>query len=183
MAVNWPSYPGQASVRRRLRGQIRTSRIAAASCSTLTGSGDSQRNAIMYHAFRWSTANTSPRVCGESQRTSCPHCRQNTWPILANKSGQVVGRFGDRAHGRPTRSSHVLAGHRDGRRDAVDAVCFRLLQSLEELPRICGETFDIAALPFGIERIPGQATLPLPLRPHNTTNLRWGMLRSIDFRL
>ena len=43
--------------------------------------------------------------------------------------------------------------------DAVDAVDVRLLHPLEELPRVGGQRLDVAALPFGVDRVEGERRL------------------------
>ena len=46
--------------------------------------------------------------------------------------------------------------NRDGRRQPFDAIDIGLVQLLEQLARVGGEGFEIAPLPFGVERIEGQ---------------------------
>ena len=46
--------------------------------------------------------------------------------------------------------------HCDGRWKPFDAIAIGLVQPLEELPRVGGETFDITTLAFGVEGIEGK---------------------------
>ena len=45
-------------------------------------------------------------------------------------------------------------------RDAVDAIDVGLLHPLEELARVGGQRFDVAALPFGVDRVEGERGFP-----------------------
>jgi len=58
------------------------------------------------------------------------------------------------------RRSWILPGatllDRDGRRKTLDEIDIRLFHLIEELPRVSGETFDVAPLPIGIELIEGK---------------------------
>ena len=81
------------------------------------------------------------------------------------EQAQVVVDLGDRAH----RRARVVAGglllDRDRRRQALDHVDIGLVHQLQELARIGREALDIAALPFGIERVEGQAGLARARQP------------------
>ena len=78
---------------------------------------------------------------------------------LGVQQSQVVDRFGGRRDRRPVGSGGALA--RDGQRgrQAVDPIGLGLLQPLQKLARIGRETLDVAALPFGIQRVQRQARL------------------------
>ncbi len=75
------------------------------------------------------------------------------------QQAQVVVDFGDRADGgaRIVRGRLLLDG--DGRRQAFDGVDVRLFHHRQELPRVGGQRFDIAALAFGINGVEGQRGL------------------------
>ena len=66
---------------------------------------------------------------------------------------QVVVDLGDRAHGRARVVRGRLLLDRDRRRQSLDQVDVGLLHQLEELARVRREGFDVAPLPFGIERV------------------------------
>ena len=72
------------------------------------------------------------------------------------EQAQVVVDFRRRAHGR----SGVAAGpaliDRDGGTQPFDLIDVGLLHLAEELPRVSAERFDVAALPFGEDRVEGQ---------------------------
>src|SRR5690606_25380596 len=50
----------------------------------------------------------------------------------------------------------VGLGDGDGRRDALDAIALRAVHAVEELARVGAEGLDVAALPFGIQRVEGE---------------------------
>ena len=58
------------------------------------------------------------------------------------------------------RRARVAAGgpllDRNGRREPFDRIDVGLLQAVQELPRVGGEAFDVATLPFRVERIERQ---------------------------
>jgi hypothetical protein len=53
----------------------------------------------------------------------------------------------------------------DGRRQTFDEINVWFFHAIEELPRIGGKTFHVAALPFGIERVEGERRLPRAAQP------------------
>ncbi len=71
----------------------------------------------------------------------------------------VVVDFGGRADRRTRIADAVLLADRDGRTDALDPIDVRLFHPLEELPRVGGERLDVAALPFGVDRVERQRRL------------------------
>src|SRR5688572_4799005 len=72
----------------------------------------------------------------------------------------VVVDLGDRADGRSrvARRSLLVDGYRRGK--ALDEVDVRLLHLTEELPRVGGERFDVAALALRIDRVESERRLP-----------------------
>ena len=77
--------------------------------------------------------------------------------MRANSKSQIVVAFGRRADGRPARAGAGRGGYGDGRRNAVDPLGRRLFQPLEKLTGVRRKALDIAALPFGVERVESQA--------------------------
>ena len=73
---------------------------------------------------------------------------------------QVVVDLGGRADRRPRIADAVLLADRDRRADALDRVDVRLLHPLEELPGVGRQRFDVAPLPFGVDRVEGERRLP-----------------------
>ena len=62
----------------------------------------------------------------------------------------------DLGHGadRRARGAHRIdLIDRDGRRNALDAIDLRLVHAVQELARIGRERLDVAALPFGVQRV------------------------------
>ena len=72
---------------------------------------------------------------------------------------QVVVDLGRRADGRARIADAVLLADGDRRADAFDRVDVRLLHPLEELPRVGRQRLDVAALPFGVDRVEGERRL------------------------
>ena len=77
----------------------------------------------------------------------------------------VIVDLGYRRHGGARIAAGGLLLNRDGGRQPVDMFDIGLLHHFEELTRIGGQAFDIAALPFGIDRVEGQARLARPGKP------------------
>src|SRR5690606_11213216 len=73
---------------------------------------------------------------------------------------QVIVDLGARAHGAPRIARHHLLLDRDRRAYADDPIDIGFLQPAEELACVAAEAFHVAALPFGVQRIEGQAALP-----------------------
>ena len=71
----------------------------------------------------------------------------------------VVVDFGGRADRRARVADAVLLPDGDGGTDAFDLVDVGLFHPLEELPRVGGQRFDVAALPFGVDRVEGERRL------------------------
>ena len=75
------------------------------------------------------------------------------------EQAQVIVDFGDGADGRAriVRRRLLLDGNR--RRQAFDQVDVGLFHQLQELPRVSRQRLDVAALPFGVERVEGERAL------------------------
>ena len=69
---------------------------------------------------------------------------------------QIIVNLRRRRDGRSRIGAGAALLDRDGRRKALDEIDVRLLHLVEELPGISGKAFDVAPLPFGIERIEGE---------------------------
>src|SRR6185436_8962308 len=78
---------------------------------------------------------------------------------VGEEQPEIVVDFRDRADRGPRVGSGRLLLDRDGGRQAVDEVDVRLLHLLEELPRVRGQRLDVAALPFGVNRVEGERGL------------------------
>ena len=78
---------------------------------------------------------------------------------------QVVVDLGDGADGGTRRLRGIPLLDGDRRREAFDVFDPRLLHLADELPRIGAEALDVAALPFGVDRVHRQRTLAGPARP------------------
>ncbi len=72
---------------------------------------------------------------------------------------QVIDDFRQGADGSPRAARQSPSGHRDRRRHIADEIGIRLVQALEELPRVGGEALQIAALGLGVQGIKRQAAL------------------------
>ena len=87
------------------------------------------------------------------------------------EQAQVVVNFRHRAHG----GARVVAGglllDGNGRRQALDQVHIRLVHALQKLPRVGRKAFHIAPLPFGVERVKGQAGLARAAQPRDDHEL------------
>ena len=80
------------------------------------------------------------------------NCRKEHPQIIIDFSRGRDGRSGIRAR--------TTLLDRDRRRKALDKINIRLLHLIEKLPRVCRETFHIAALAFSIERIKSERRFP-----------------------
>ena len=69
------------------------------------------------------------------------------------QQAQVVVDFGDRADGRTRVVRRRLLFDRDRRRESFDVVDVGLFHHRQELPRVRGQRFDVAALAFRVQRI------------------------------
>ncbi len=78
---------------------------------------------------------------------------------FCEKQPQVIRRLRGGSHRGTTRTVAVRARNRDRGRNTVDVLGVRLLESLQELPRVSRETLDVTPLTFGVERVEGQAAL------------------------
>ena len=75
------------------------------------------------------------------------------------EQAQVVVHLGDRADGRPRVPAGGLLVDRDGGRQPVDEIHVGLVHLAEELPRVGGQRFHVAALALGEDGVEGQAGL------------------------
>ena len=66
---------------------------------------------------------------------------------------QVIVNFGDGAHRRARRARGGFLLDGDRRREAFDGIHFRPLHLVEELPRVGGKRFDVAALALGVNGV------------------------------
>ncbi len=89
---------------------------------------------------------------------------------------QVVVDLGDRADGGTGRVPHLFLFDGDRGRKAVNVVQLRFLHLGHKLPRIAAQTFHIAALPFGIDRVHGQRRLATATHPTTDRHLVAGDL-------
>ena len=80
-------------------------------------------------------------------------------PDSGEQQPQVIVNLGGGADGRSGVSDAVLLANRNGGTDPFDAIDVGLLHPLEELPRIGGQRADVAALPFGVNRVEGERRL------------------------
>ena len=75
------------------------------------------------------------------------------------EQAQIVVDLGDGAHGGAGVSARGLLVDGDRRREAVDAVQVRLVHLSQELARIAGEAFHVAALALGVNGVKREARL------------------------
>ncbi len=80
-------------------------------------------------------------------------------PDAREEEAQVVIDLGDRADGRARVLGRALLVDADRRREPVDLVDVGLLHLPQELAGIGRQRLDVAALPFGIDRVERQAGL------------------------
>ena len=96
---------------------------------------------------------------------------------VGEQQPQVVVDFGDGADRRPRIRRRRLLLDRDGRRQAVDQIDVRLLHLLEKLPGVGRQRLDVAALPFGVDRVEGERRLARPRQPGDDRQL---VARNVD---
>ena len=72
------------------------------------------------------------------------------------QQSQIIIDFGLRADRRTRIARGIFLADRNGGANAYDFIYVRLFHSFEELPRVGRERFDVAALPFGIDRVERQ---------------------------
>jgi hypothetical protein len=87
--------------------------------------------------------------------------------------------LGHRPDGGSRVADAVLLADRDGGTDPLDPVDVGLFHPLEELPRVGGERFHVAALPFGVDRVKGERRLPRPAHTGDDHELA-GRQRDVD---
>ncbi len=93
------------------------------------------------------------------------------------EQAQVIVYFRGRGHRRARVARRVLLLDGDGRGDARDFVHVGLLDPLEKLPRVGRKRFDVAPLPFGVDRVKRQARLA---RSGNSRDQRDRVVRNIE---
>ena len=76
------------------------------------------------------------------------------------KQPHIIINLSHRAHGRARIFRRCLLLNRNGRAEAADMINVRFFHHIKELAGIGAEAFDIAALPFGIDRIKGKRGFP-----------------------
>ena len=86
----------------------------------------------------------------------------------------VIIDFRDRSDGRSRRLARGALLDADGRRQAMDVVDPRRLQLAQELPRISAERLHVPPLPFGIDRVDGEAALAAAAGPAANRHLTAG---------
>ena len=84
---------------------------------------------------------------------------------------QVVVQLGHRPDRRARAAHRIGLVDRDRRRHALDLVDRRPVHPLEELARVGAEGLDVAALPFGVQRVEDQARLARAARPGHHRHL------------
>ena len=99
------------------------------------------------------------------------------------QDAEIIVDFGHRADGRARRVAGVALFDGNGRRQAVDVIDLRLLHLADELPGVRAETFDVAPLSLGIDRVHRERVFPAPLGPQNTVIWSRGILTSRSRRL
>ena len=92
------------------------------------------------------------------------------------EQAQVVVNLCHRAHCRAGVVAAPPLINRDGRAEALDLIHVRLVHLAQELPRVGGQGFDVAALAFGVEGIKGQAALARAGNPRDDDQLVAGDL-------
>ena len=88
-------------------------------------------------------------------------------PDARKQQPQIIEDLRRRGDGRTRIARGVLLLDGHGRRDAIDHVDIRLLNPLQELPRIGGERLHIPPLPFGVDRIERKRGFPRPRHARN----------------
>ena len=110
----------------------------------------------MSRAPAGSSASSSAALSGESRRTGRLQVADD-FADAGEEEAQVVVDFGRGADGGSVRSAGVVVRDGDRGRDAVDPLGLRLIELFEKLARVGREAFDVAPLPFGVERVEGHA--------------------------
>src|SRR5262249_23713247 len=87
------------------------------------------------------------------------------------EQAQVVIDLGNGADGRARVPRRRLLVDRDRRREPVDRVDVGLLHHLQELARVGGERLHVPPLPFGVDRVEGEARLARARQPGDADQL------------
>ena len=96
---------------------------------------------------------------------------------VGEQQAEIVVDLGDGADRRARIRSGGLLLDGDRGREPVDQVDVRLLHLLEELAGVRGQRLDVAALPFGVDRVEGERRLARAGQPGNHDQL---VARQID---
>ena len=81
---------------------------------------------------------------------------------VGEEQTEIVVDLGDGPDGGARVGAGGLLLDRDGRRQALDQIDIRLLDLLEELPRVGRQRLDVAPLPFRINGVEGERRLARP---------------------
>ena len=96
------------------------------------------------------------------RRDFLPALKTEGAPDARIQQTQVVVNLGDRADGGSRIVARALLLDRNRRREPLDGIDVRLPHLFQKLAGIGGERFDIASLPFGVNRVEGQGRLARP---------------------
>ena len=88
-----------------------------------------------------------------------------------HEDAEVIVDLGDRANRAARCVAEILLFDGDGRRKPVDVLDLRFLHLPDELASVRAEAFDVAALPFGIDRVHSERTLARTTRPAKDRHL------------
>ena len=92
------------------------------------------------------------------------------------KQFQIIIDLGHGSDGGTRRFDLVRLLDRDRRRNAADIVDARLVHAVEELPHVGTESFDVAALAFGVNRFEGEAGFSGAARAGNNGQFTQGKI-------
>mmetsp|Transcript_18094 Transcript_18094/g.27953 ORF Transcript_18094/g.27953 Transcript_18094/m.27953 type:complete len:451 (-) Transcript_18094:1723-3075(-) len=99
------------------------------------------------------------------------------------EQAHIVIDFGNRTHGGARVLGRRFLLNRNGGAEARNVIHIGLLHHIKELPRIGAQRFDIAPLPFGIDRIKGQRRLARPRKPSDHNQLVAGNIHINGFQV
>ena len=89
----------------------------------------------------------------------------------SKKQAQIILNFSHGGDGRTGIATGRLLVDGDGRTEAGNTVDVRLIHHAEKHARVAGQTLDVTALTFGINRIESQARLARARKPSNHDQL------------
>src|SRR5437764_6034230 len=93
------------------------------------------------------------------------------------KKPQIIDRFGRGADGRPARARRTVLRYGNRRGQSIDAIRLRLIEPLQELPRMKRESLDVSPLTLGIKRVERETRLAAATHAANHDE---PVLRNID---